>query len=160
MMDLNKANEKMHNLSNSWKLRWTSALGTFALAFGILVAIALSPVKADNNTGSDTDIENEFEGDAEAIEYGRLLFARRCAYCHGGGGAGAKGPSLTKGKFKYSRKALTSDLVSIIMGGIPNTQMGAFGRTVDGDETLKIIAYIRQQTAKRAAAEAEQAEAE
>ena len=46
------------------------------------------------------------------------------------------------------------------MGGIPNTQMGAFGRTVDGDETLKIIAYIRQQTAKRAAAEAEQAEAE
>ena len=61
-MDLNKANEKMHNLSNSWKLRWTSALGTFALAFGILVVIALSPVKADHNTGSDTDIENEFEG--------------------------------------------------------------------------------------------------
>ena len=160
MMDLNNANEKMHNFSNGWKLRWTSALGTFALAFGVLVAIVLSPVKADHNTGSDTDIENEFEGDAEAIEYGRLLFARRCAYCHGGGGAGAKGPSLTKGKFKYSRKGLTSELFSIIVGGIPNTQMGAFGRTIDGDETLKIIAYIRQETAKRAAAEAKQAEAE
>ena len=92
------------------------------------------------------DMENEFEGDAEAIEYGRLRFARRCAYCHGGGGMGAKGPSLTKGKFKWSRKGYTSDLVNIIMGGIPNTQMGSFARTLDGDEVLKIIAYMRQET--------------
>ncbi len=71
---------------------------------------------------------------------------------------GAKGPSLTKGKFKWSRKGLTSDLVNIIMGGIPNTQMGSFARTLDGDEVLKIIAYMRQET-ERVRLEAEAAKA-
>ena len=159
-------------MSNNWKAPLMQALVAFVLMIGISVGLTLAsanaPAQAAHEHEDYADMENEVEGDAEAIEYGRQRFARRCAYCHGGGGMGAKGPSLTKGKFKWSRKALTTDLVNIIMGGIPNTQMGAFGRTLDGDEVLKIIAYIRLETERvrveaiRAAADqaaAEQAEA-
>ena len=150
-------------MSINWKVPLMQGLVTLVLtiglAFGLALVSANSPAQAADEEYED--IENEFEGDAEAIEYGRQRFARRCAYCHGGGGMGAKGPSLTKGKFKWSRKGLTSDLVNIIMGGIPNTQMGSFARTLDGDEVLKIIAYMRQETERvRLEAEAAKAAAE
>ena len=135
-------------MSINWKVPLMQGLVTLVLtiglAFGLTLVSANAPAEAANEEFED--MENEFEGDAEAIEYGRQRFARRCAYCHGGGGMGAKGPSLTKGKFKWSRKGYTTDLVNIIMGGIPDTQMGSFARTLDGDEVLKIIAYMRQET--------------
>ncbi len=136
-------------MSINWKVSLIQALVTSALTIVIVSGLTLVSANTPAEAASDDDfedMENEFEGDAEAIEYGRQRFARRCAYCHGGGGMGAKGPSLTKGKFKWSRKGYTSDLVNIIMGGIPNTQMGSFARTLDGDEVLKIIAYMRQET--------------
>ena len=150
----------MQNLSINWKVPLMQGLVTLVLtiglAFGLTLVSANAPAEAANEEFED--MENEFEGDAEAIEYGRQRFARRCAYCHGGGGMGAKGPSLTKGKFKWSRKGYTTDLVNIIMGGIPDTQMGSFARTLDGDEVLKIIAYMRQET-ERVRLEAEAAKA-
>ncbi len=135
-------------MSINWKVSLIQALVTSVLTIVIVSGLTLVSANTPAEAASDDfeDMENEFEGDAEAIEYGRQRFARRCAYCHGGGGMGAKGPSLTKGKFKWSRKGYTSDLVNIIMGGIPNTQMGSFARTLDGDEVLKIIAYMRQET--------------
>ena len=147
-------------MSINWKVPLTQGLVTLVLTIGLAFGLALVSANAPAQAADEEyeDIENEFEGDAEAIEYGRQRFARRCAYCHGGGGMGAKGPSLTKGKFKWSRKGLTSDLVNIIMGGIPNTQMGSFARTLDGDEVLKIIAYMRQET-ERVRLEAEAAKA-
>ena len=147
-------------MSINWKVPLMQGLVTLVLtiglAFGLTLVSANAPAEAANEEFED--MENEFEGDAEAIEYGRQRFARRCAYCHGGGGMGAKGPSLTKGKFKWSRKGYTTDLVNIIMGGIPDTQMGSFARTLDGDEVLKIIAYMRQET-ERVRLEAEAAKA-
>ena len=147
-------------MSINWKVPLMQGLVTLVLtiglAFGLTLVSANAPAEAANE--EFVDMENEFEGDAEAIEYGRQRFARRCAYCHGGGGMGAKGPSLTKGKFKWSRKGYTTDLVNIIMGGIPDTQMGSFARTLDGDEVLKIIAYMRQET-ERVRLEAEAAKA-
>lgn len=147
-------------MSINWKVPLMQGLVTLVLTIGLAFGLALVSANAPAQAANEEyeDIENEFEGDAEAIEYGRQRFARRCAYCHGGGGMGAKGPSLTKGKFKWSRKGLTSDLVNIIMGGIPNTQMGSFARTLDGDEVLKIIAYMRQET-ERVRLEAEAAKA-
>ena len=147
-------------MSINWKVPLMQGLVTLVLtiglAFGLTLVSANAPAEAANE--EFVDMENEFEGDAEAIEYGRQRFGRRCAYCHGGGGMGAKGPSLTKGKFKWSRKGYTTDLVNIIMGGIPDTQMGSFARTLDGDEVLKIIAYMRQET-ERVRLEAEAAKA-
>ena len=135
-------------MSNNWKVSLIQALVTSALTIGLVFGLTLVSAHTPAEAASEDfeDMENEFEGDAEAIEYGRQMFARRCAYCNGGGGMGAKGPSLTKGKFKWSRKGYTTDLVNIIMGGIPDTQMGSFARTLDGDEVLKIIAYMRQET--------------
>ena len=150
----------MQTLSKDGKAVLTQLVVSLLLTIGTAVMLSLTFPSSPSQAASEdyNDIENEFEGDAEAIEYGRQRFARRCAYCHGGGGAGAKGPSLVRGKFKYSRKGLTSELFSIIAGGIPNTQMGAFGRLLDGDEILKIIAYMRQETARHAAEEQAQTE--
>ena len=150
----------MQTLSKDGKSPLTQLVVSLLLTIGTAVMLSLAFPSSPSQAASEdyNDIENEFEGDAEAIEYGRQRFARRCAYCHGGGGAGAKGPSLVRGKFKYSRKGLTSELFSIIAGGIPNTQMGAFGRLLDGDEILKFIAYMRQETARHAAEEQAQTE--
>ena len=100
------------------------------------------------------DLENEYEGDAEAVAYGERRFGQRCAFCHGGGGLGAKGPSLIQGKFK--RGSCNADIVENIASGIPGTQMGAFGQWLDFDEILKILAYMRAEEAKlRSASEIE-----
>ena len=96
------------------------------------------------------DLENEFDGDAEAIAYGKRRFGQRCAFCHGGGGLGAKGPSLIQGKFK--RGGCNADIVENIASGIPGTQMGAFGHALGFDEILKILAYMRDEEAKLRAA--------
>ena len=67
---------------------------------------------------------------------------------------GAKGPSLIQGKFK--RGGCNADIVENIASGVPGTQMGAFGQSLDFDEILKIVAYMRDEEAKlRAAGEIE-----
>jgi mono/diheme cytochrome c family protein len=92
------------------------------------------------------DLEIEYQNDPEAIDYGRERFGQRCVFCHGSGGLGAKGPALVKGKFK--RGGCNQDIVGNIASGIPGTQMGAFGRSLDFDEILKIVAYLRDEERK------------
>ena len=95
-------------------------------------------------------MKNPFEGDAEAIEKGRQLYGARCVFCHGGGGRGAKGPSLTTGRWKYGGR--DEDVFRTISMGKAGTQMGAFGHTMDSDDIWKVIAYLREETRKRQAA--------
>ena len=57
---------------------------------------ALSAGKVQDYGGED-DVENPFEGNAEAIAEGYEKFNQRCSYCHGMRGVGAKGPPLTIG---------------------------------------------------------------
>jgi len=92
------------------------------------------------------DIENPFSGDAEAIEYGEERFAARCAFCHGGGGGGAKGPNLIDDKWKYG--STNEAIFYNIAAGIPDTQMGAFGTSLSGDEIWKIMAYLEHENKK------------
>lgn len=124
----------------------------------LLCALSLAAPPAALAAGDEElcvdDLENEYEGDAEAVAYGARRFGQRCAFCHGGGGLGAKGPSLIQGKFK--RGGCNEDIVENIASGIPGTQMGAFGQSLDFDEILKIVAYMRDEEAKlRAAGEIE-----
>ncbi len=127
------------------------ALGALALAVVFAVgALSLDPATGSAAEQADDDVENPYDGDPEGIEYGRVRFGQRCGYCHGGGGAGAKGPDLTDDKWKHGKRNI--DLIQNITGGIPGTQMGAFGTWLDGDEILKIMAYMRDTNAKRRAA--------
>lgn len=106
-----------------------------------------------SNTGSaqaaeacKDDLEIEFINDPEAIEYGKERFGARCVFCHGTDGLGAKGPALVKGKFK--RGGCNQDIVINIASGIPGTQMGAFGASLEFDDILKIVAYLRDEERK------------
>ena len=124
-----------------------------ALLCALSLAVPPAVLAADEELCVD-DLENEYEGDAEALAYGARRFGQRCAFCHGGGGMGAKGPSLIQGKFK--RGGCNADIVENIASGVPGTQMGAFGQSLDFDEILKIVAYMRDEEAKlRAAGEIE-----
>lgn len=132
-------------------LRCAAPVGALLCALSLAVPPAV--LAADEELCVD-DLENEYEGDAEAIAYGARRFGQRCAFCHGGGGIGAKGPSLIQGKFK--RGGCNADIVENIASGVPGTQMGAFGQSLDFDEILKIVAYMRDEEAKlRAAGEIE-----
>jgi mono/diheme cytochrome c family protein len=85
--------------------------------------------------------------DSKAVEAGRERYGERCAFCHGGGGKGAKGPCLTCGHFKHGGKA--SQLLGTISGGVQGTQMGAFASSLSREEILSIIAFLRVRTEER-----------
>ncbi len=106
----------------------------------------------------EDDMINPFEGDPEAIAAGYEKFNSRCSYCHGMRGIGAKGPPLTRGYYKKSggtNMQLYSTIVNgLLVNGQP-TQMGAFGRTIEGDDIWRIIAYLRQEYKDRKAAGSE-----
>lgn len=85
--------------------------------------------------------------DPKAVEAGRERFGERCAFCHGGGGKGAKGPCLSCGRFRYGGKA--SQLYGTIANGIWGTQMGAFESSLSREEILSIIAFLRVRTEER-----------
>ena len=117
----------------------------WALLGGLVMAGPVAAQAAEDNVCQD-DLEIEYQNDPDAIEYGRERFSARCVFCHGSGGLGAKGPALVKGKFK--RGGCNQDIVGNIASGVPGTQMGAFGRSLDFDEILKIVAYLRDEERK------------
>jgi cytochrome c oxidase cbb3-type subunit 3 len=122
--------------------KFSAVLCLFALPLvgaGATVQLAPKPAHAQESS----DAKNPFEGDPAAIEEGRELFSRRCSFCHGTGGGGAKGPDLTSGKWKYGGR--NTDLFATIAAGRPMTQMGSFATSMTTDEIWKVIAFIRSQ---------------
>ena len=122
------------------------ALSRTSLTVAGLVLAGVGTAQAAGDEVCADDLEIEFENDPEAIDYGRERFGQRCVFCHGSGGLGAKGPALVKGKFK--RGGCNQDIVANIASGVPGTQMGAFGQSLDFDEILKIVAYLRDEERK------------
>jgi mono/diheme cytochrome c family protein len=88
--------------------------------------------------------------DAAAVQAGKERFSERCAFCHGGGGRGAKGPCLTCDRFRHGGS--DESLYNSIASGVPQTQMGAFGTSLSREEILNIIAFLRAETQRRKAA--------
>ncbi len=126
---------------------FVKTLGVAALAAAFFLVSPSDNAALAQTEALDEDLVNPYENDAEAIAYGRKRFGRRCAFCHGGGGRGAKGPDLTDDKWKFGGRNV--DLLQNIIGGIPMTQMGGFGTWMDGDEIMKIMAYMRDENRKR-----------
>jgi mono/diheme cytochrome c family protein len=126
----------------------------FTLTAALLVAlgsglglVGFRPAMAADDT---QEMKNPYEGDPAAIAKGEELFSERCSFCHGGRGKGGKGPPLTAGHFK--RSGTDTTLFSTIVAGRPGTQMGSFAQTLSADDVWDIIAFLRDETKKRAAA--------
>ena len=84
------------------------------------------------------------------VQAGSELFSQHCSACHGGAGKGGKAPCLTCGKFIRSGNS-NGGIFTTIAVGIPMTKMGAFGSTLDGEEILSLVTYIRSEEKDRRA---------
>jgi mono/diheme cytochrome c family protein len=113
----------------------------------VAALLAFSPGLAPGQ--QPNDIANPVEGDPVAIEKGAARYSERCGFCHGTRGAGAKGPSLVSGKWKFGGR--NADLYVTISAGRPGTQMGAFASSLSGEEIWTIIAFLRDEHRKRQA---------
>ncbi|MBX2856811.1 MAG: cytochrome c [Rhodobacteraceae bacterium] len=85
--------------------------------------------------------ENPYVGDEEALKAGKKVYKKLCQACHLPDGSGRIGPSLDDDKWKYERTDTDIGRFEIIYGGGAGS-MQAFGRRIDQDELLKVMAYI------------------
>lgn len=85
--------------------------------------------------------ENPYRGDEAAIEAGRRLWQQWCASCHLPDASGRIGPSLVDDQFQYPRVATDTGMFEVIYGGAAGA-MQAFGRRLDQDQILKLMAFV------------------
>ena len=89
---------------------------------------------------------NPYDGNAEAIVDGKLVYTSNCQVCHGdtlkGGAFGS--PSLVDDKLRHSRVVDDVGMFEVIYGGAAGAMAGFKGRLTQ-DQILKVIAYVRSQ---------------
>jgi cytochrome c-L len=85
--------------------------------------------------------ENPYSGDPAAIEAGEKLYTTLCRACHLEDGTGRIGPSLVSGNPKRARTGTDRGRFEIIYAGGAGA-MQAFGRRIDQDEILQVMAYL------------------
>ncbi|MEM7267892.1 MAG: c-type cytochrome [Pseudomonadota bacterium] len=84
---------------------------------------------------------NAYAGDEAAIEEGAKTYKKRCAACHAADGAGKVGPALNDDEWDYARTNTEVGRFEIIYGGGKKSMRG-FGRQLDQDVILKVMAFI------------------
>ena len=121
-----------------------AAIAFFATVMGVAL-----PASAQHKSNSE-DMEVP-TNDMKVVETGQYMFGRRCAFCHGSGGHGAKGPCLSCGVFKYTGNTNSSIYVTIATGVPKNLggTMGAFGTTMSQEEILSVITFLRWEEKRR-----------
>lgn len=85
--------------------------------------------------------ENPYKGDEAAIATGKQLFKKWCQSCHLADGSGRIGPNLTDDHWRYPRTATDQGKFEIIYAGGAGA-MQAFGKRLDQDAILKIMAFL------------------
>ncbi|MGE5284374.1 MAG: c-type cytochrome [Actinomycetota bacterium] len=82
--------------------------------------------------------ENPYERDEKAIAEGQVIYAGKCAECHGKDLEGSDGPSLV-GHLKFSEQdpGKYDSIAKGRPGGMP-----AFGTELGRDRIWKVLAYI------------------
>jgi cytochrome c-L len=85
--------------------------------------------------------ENPYHGDPEAIVAGERLYQQWCQACHMPDGSGRMGPSLIDDTWRYPRTGTAQGMFEIIYAGGAGA-MQAFGRRMDQDDILRVMAYI------------------
>ena len=85
-------------------------------------------------------IRNPFEGDADAIARGKVLFgAMNCVYCHAAGGSGLMGPPLNARGWRYG--GTPGEIFNSIHDDRPKG-MPAWGQRLPPQEIWRLTAYI------------------
>lgn len=85
--------------------------------------------------------QNPYSGDREAVAQGQKLYNRWCQACHLRDGSGRIGPPLNDDVWRHERAATDKGRFEIIYGGAAGA-MQPFGRRMDQDDLLKIMAFI------------------
>jgi mono/diheme cytochrome c family protein len=122
-----------------------------ALGLSVASALFLAAPAAAQHKMNENDMEVP-TNDAKVVEFGKEKFSQRCAFCHGGGGKGGKGPCLTCGKFPYSGNTNTNIYTTIAVGVTNRSMggtMGAFGTTMTGEEITAVVTYLRAEEKRR-----------
>src|SRR5512138_1285304 len=122
-----------------------------ALALSVASGLFVAAPAAAQHKMNENDMELP-TNDAKVVEFGKDKYAQRCAFCHGGGGKGGKGPCLTCGKFPYSGNTNTGIYTTIAVGVTNRSMggtMGAFGTTMSGEEITSVITYLRVEEKRR-----------
>ncbi len=73
------------------------------------------------------------------------LFHKHCAACHGMKGNGGRGPDLVSGRWRHG--GTDADIERVIAGGVPGSDMPAFGEQFAAGDYVKLIAFIRSLSA-------------
>lgn len=91
--------------------------------------------------------ENPFAGDPTAVASGKQLFsAMHCDGCHGAGGAGAVGPNLADGRWRYGGSG--AELFESIYAGRANG-MPAYGGATAPEAIWLLVRYLESLTPSR-----------
>lgn len=85
--------------------------------------------------------ENPYAGDETAIADGLKIYKKQCQACHLKDGKGRIGPNLTDNDWLRPRTDTDVGRFEIIYGGGAGA-MQAFGRRIDQDDILKVMAFI------------------
>ncbi|MCI0625653.1 MAG: PQQ-dependent dehydrogenase, methanol/ethanol family [Acidobacteria bacterium] len=86
--------------------------------------------------------KNPLSGNASAAEAGRKTYVNSCQVCHGGDGAGGRGPALATREFRHGGEDW--QLFQTIRDGLPGTQMPGFG--MSPEELWQVVTYLRTLT--------------
>lgn len=109
------------------RLAWASA----GLVAGLLAVSALATAQTPAlSTADPTD-----------LAAGKRVFDAQCAWCHGTDGGGGTGPTLQGAKLRNA--ADDAALLGIVRGGIPGTEMPAFGDIFTNRMVWQTAAYVQ-----------------
>ena len=85
-------------------------------------------------------ISNPFEGNPQAVQEGKQLFASmNCVYCHGSEASGLMGPSLNSPGWRYG--GTPAEIYNSIHDGRPKG-MPAWGARLPPDQIWTLVAYV------------------
>src|SRR6185436_19800957 len=101
-----------------------------------LLLVACAGVLAQDHVEDQT---NPFAQNPQAAASGARVYEQACQACHGGRGAGDRGPALNG---RLGRGERDGEIFQNIRNGINGTAMPAFAQ-LSTDQTWQLVAYIR-----------------
>ena len=107
---------------------------------GQIASVPLGDVAGVAQINLPETMANPFEGNAQAVQEGKMLFVKmNCANCHGYDGKGGMGPNLIDHEWRYG--GVPVSVFKSIYEGRPQG-MPAWGQALPAQEIWKIVAYL------------------